>query len=96
MPRHLRDSMLRHVESVMYDAFGGLTETQGVGLYRNRDGQDVIESVTVVSSFAQDALVKRKFGELSALARRVAKTLDQETVLFSVKPADVVVFVGAE
>lgn len=85
-----RDGILTSVQSDMSNTFGGATSVNGVGSWNDDNGNLVTESVTVVSSYGDDA---DKVADLERIARWVKTVANQDCVLITVEPVSSVQFI---
>lgn len=74
------DAIRAEVKAALADAFGGYTETIGMGGYKAESGELIEEMIYVIESFANEpdeALIL-------ALAERIKTELSQESVLVQI------------
>jgi hypothetical protein len=85
--------MVQKVLTVLASLFGGCTSVPGTGAWMSRDGL-VTEDITLVYSSTDADTLSKALPQVEALARGIARTMNQECVAVEVN--GVLFFVGQE
>ena len=88
-----RAEVLEYVAQGLSALFGGATMTDGQGAWLDGQGALVREPVTVVSSYAEEAVARAKQSDILGIAQYVQRVLVQDSVLLAFVPGADVQFV---
>ena len=88
-----RAEVLEYVAQGLSALFGGATMTDGQGAWLDGQGALVREPVTVVSSYAEEAVARAKQSDILGIAQYVQRVLVQDSVLLAFVPGADVQFI---
>ena len=92
-PVYGREHVVTAVCASMSHSFGGCTTVDGIGHWKDANGNNVSENVTVATSYVTGDAVKTAREVLTGTAEYLKERCEQDCVLVTIEPVDSVIFV---